>query len=42
MIGMKISDDCRVFLRACEGLPVLVLVIVCLAISWHLRKDPVF
>lgn len=40
MNGMKMSDNCRVFLRACEGLPVLVIVIVCLAISWYFRKEP--
>ncbi len=42
MNGMKMSDNCRVFLRACEGLPVLVLVIVCLAVGWYLGKEPLY
>ena len=42
MNGTKMMDDYRVFLRACEGLPVLVLVIVCLTISWYFRKEPLF
>ena len=42
MNGTTMPDDYRVFLRACEGLPVLVLVIVWLAVGWCLRKEPLF
>jgi hypothetical protein len=38
----KKMDDYTVFLRACEGMPVLIVIIVCLAISGFMRKSPLF
>jgi len=42
MITDTIRDNYPVFLRACEGIPLLLLVIAFLAISWLIRREPLF
>jgi hypothetical protein len=36
------THNFRVFLRALEGLPLLVFAVACLAFSLYVRKDPLF
>ncbi|WP_299966382.1 hypothetical protein [Methanoregula sp.] len=38
----KTIHDYPVFLRAVEGLPVLVLIVGCFALSWLLHREPAF
>jgi len=42
MNSTKIVNDYPVFIRACEGLPFLALVVTFLAISWILHREPLF
>jgi hypothetical protein len=42
MNGTKNVNDYRVFLRALEGLPLLVFAVACLVFSLYVRKDPLF
>jgi hypothetical protein len=42
MNARMIIDNRQVFLRACEGLPVLFLLGVILAAGWLLRRDTLF
>lgn len=42
MNATKTAGDCRVFLRAFEGIFILCFALACLAASWYLRKNPLF
>jgi len=42
MNKIKNISTARVFLRALEGLPLLVFAIACLAFSLYVRKEPLF
>jgi hypothetical protein len=42
MNGTKNASDYPVFLRALEGIPLLVFAVACLAFSLYIRKDPLF
>jgi len=39
---MNGTNNYRVFLRALEGLPLLVFALACLAFSLYVRKEPLF
>jgi len=42
MNTLKNVNNYPVFLRAIEGIGLIALMIACLAISWLLRKEPLF
>jgi len=42
MNGLQVLDNYAVFLRACEGIPVLILIIGFTVISLYLKKRPAF
>lgn len=41
-MSMTKTEDYHVFIRACEGLPLLVLAALFLIISWMMNRDALF
>ncbi|MGB7787141.1 hypothetical protein [Methanoregula sp.] len=42
MENVRIMENYGVFLRACEGLPVLILMMALLAVSYYFRNSTKF
>ena len=40
MDGLKLLDNYAVFLRACEGIPILILILGFATISLYVKKRP--